>query len=293
MVKEDFFKMAHQFLLNEDTNLISEEKYRDFLEAIIPKTKILIQLIRKYLKDKVSFHHVVKQLEPFMVYTNNISYKQYLIIRRYVIEKIKELKITNETNNTEFSILNNANYNIIKKPSILMSLVAEKQEMDHILLDIYKLQNQSNPHEMLKNIYELDNGNFYFEVLQSIMYSLLNPENLIETLAPIEDVTDVEKIKPDDCGTRYLAKKYTSIEELQKDNKDDEIFFDTTYDDTPYALFEKYKDEQKSMDNEMFTAFLIENLIKKHDCPPELAPQMAKNTHIGKKESRKWSLCYG
>ena len=284
MVKEDFFKMAHQFLLNEDTNLISEEKYRDFLEAIIPKTKILIQLIRKYLKDKVSFHHVVKQLEPFMVYTNNISYKQYLIIRRYVIEKIKELKITNETNNTEFSILNNANYNIIKKPSILMSLVAEKQEMDHILLDIYKLQNQSNPHEMLKNIYELDNGNFYFEVLQSIMYSLLNPENLIETLAPIEDVTDVEKIKPDDCGTRYLAKKYTSIEELQKDNKDDEIFFDTTYDDTPYALFEKYKDEQKSMDNEMFTAFLIENLIAKHDCPPELAPQMAKTLISGKKK---------
>ena len=284
MVKEDFFKMAHQFLLDENINMISDNKYKDFLEAVIPKTKTIIQLIRNYLKDKVSFYHVINQLEPFMIYSHNISYKQYLFIRRHIIEKIKELKILNENKNADLSFLNNANYSINKKPQMLMSLLAEKQESDHMILELYKLKENMSTQEMLKNIYDLDNGNFYFEVLQSIMYSLLNPENLIESLTTIEDVTDIEKIKPEVCGTRYLAKKYKSIEEMQKDNKEDSIYFDIEYDDTPYVLFEKYKAEQQNMENDLFTNFLIENLVAKHDCPPEQAPQMAKNLISGKKE---------
>ena len=48
----------------------------------------------------------------------------------------------------------------------------------HLTTFIYPSSNPSSaPVEL--NIYDLDNGNFYFEVLQSIMYSLLNPENFL------------------------------------------------------------------------------------------------------------------
>jgi hypothetical protein len=52
--KREFLTNIQEFLLSEDTEF-DEEKYKHFLEVIIPKTKTLIRIIRKYIRDKVSF----------------------------------------------------------------------------------------------------------------------------------------------------------------------------------------------------------------------------------------------
>jgi len=281
-VKENFFKQMHQFLLDENAVALTDDKYHDFLENIIPKTKVLTEIVRKYVKDKLSFYHVIKEMQPFMVYSDNISYKQYLSVRKLIIDKIKQLKMNNEQSNDDLLFIKNAKFNVNNKRGTVALLLNEKENIAQNVLDLYKLNEKSSTHESIKNMYDMDQGKLYFEVLQSIMYSLLNPENLVFSLSNVEDVTEVEKIKPDNCGTKYLSKKYTSIEDLQEDNEKD-IFFDFPLDDTPYSILEKYKDEQEKMDETLFMNFLTENLIAKHECLDEKAPELAKTLISGKK----------
>jgi hypothetical protein len=50
-------------------------------------------------------------------------------------------------------------------------------------------------------------------------------------------------LKSSDCSRKYLAKHYTTISSLQKDNTFEDIFFDKDLDDTPYSIIEKYSKE--------------------------------------------------
>ncbi|NBX72544.1 hypothetical protein EBQ91_06525 [bacterium] len=61
----EFLANIKEYLLDE--NLQNDpDKYRRFLNAVVPKTRVLFRLIRKYIKDKLSFVEVVKELEPFL-----------------------------------------------------------------------------------------------------------------------------------------------------------------------------------------------------------------------------------
>jgi len=96
-------------------------------------------------------------------------------------------------------------------------------------------------------------------------------------------MTDIEKIKAKDCVRRYLAKNYNSMKDLEKDNNNDEVYYDTELDDTPYDIVKKYKDEQKKMSPADFIEYFAENLIQKHDCPPHMAKELASTIISGKK----------
>jgi hypothetical protein len=117
------------------------------------------------------------------------------------------------------------------------------------------------------------------------MTALHMPKSLSELFeeSPIDDMTQAEKIKSRDCHKRVLAKKYNSIADLQKDNNKD-VFYDKEYDDTPYEIMKKYKDDQDKMSPEKFERFLAENLVQKHDASRETAPELAKQMIKGKKE---------
>jgi hypothetical protein len=63
----------------------------------------------------------------------------------------------------------------------------------------------------------------------------------------IDELDKYEKVGANDCIRRFLAKKYSSIASLQKDNSVEELFYDKEYDDTPYSILKKYEDERKKM----------------------------------------------
>ena len=80
-----------------------------------------------------------------------------------------------------------------------------------------------------------------------------------------------------------MTKRYSTVRELQNDNNVDEIFYDKDLDDTPYNIMKKYEDDKKKMLPELFLPFLAENLKEKHDCPPDLADDLAASLIRGKK----------
>ena len=289
--KKEFLTNIQEFLLSDEINF-DDDKYKHFLEVIIPKTKTLIRIIRKYIKDKVSFVDVVNYLEPFMVYSNDISYKQYLEIRFFIKEKINELKRTFVEKSNKYSIIRTNKYNVEQNANSIIKLLNEKKEMNDAFFENYKFLSKTKENtslssvEILSKILQLDNGGLFTNLLKTLLIPLMTPNNLMDILSKpnVEEMSDVEKVKATDCTRRYLSKYYESIKDLQKDNNNnDEVFYDKEFDDTPYDIMKQYKDEEKKMLADDFLEYLAENLVQKHDCPREISKELASTLILKKK----------
>ena len=288
--KREFLTNIQEFLLSDDMEF-DEDKYKHFLEVIIPKTRTLIRIIRKYIKDKVSFMDVVNYLEPFLVYSNDISYKQYLEIRFFIKEKINEIKRTFVEKSNKYSIIRTNKYNVETKSNSLLKLLNEKKEINDAFLENYKFLSKDRENtklssiEILSKIVHLDNGELFINLLKTLLIPLMTPNNLMDILSKpnVNEMTDVEKIKPTECHRRYLSKYYDSLKDLQKDNNNDEVHYDKEMDDTPYDIMKNYKDEEKKMLPDEFLDYLAENLVQKHDCPREFSKELASTLILKKK----------
>lgn len=295
---DDFLNTMRHYTLSDDIMRMvnnddndDDDKFEQFLRTIIPKTRTLIRIVRKHIKDKLSFISVVQSLEPFMVYSNDISYKQYLEIRFFIIEQIKARKEELEKKRKDFSFLTTTNLLTMQTETLpIIRLLIEKKDALELLLNGYKfpekelLEKSHSSLEVLEKIIKIDNGVLFGKLVSSLMSSLMTPDSLTSIFegGPIDDMDRLEKIKASDCNRRILTKRYASISELQKDNNAD-AYYDKEFDDTPYHILDKYKDDKKKMLSERFTGFLAENLVQKHDCPRDLSMDLAKRLISGKK----------
>ena len=307
--EKNAFANFHEFLLGED--ILDDDKYTKFLETIIPKKKILIGLINKYATNKFSFHNYLQNLEPFSIYSNDITSKpltdtegnvisgsgEYNDIRKFIKEQIKNYKIQYETRYQEYlNIQKNKNKNRHKrhegeKKNNILHLINEREtEIAEAFLKHYKISNKNkevkmNSHETLLQILKHDNGNLYNTIISSILISLVTPENILGVLMePNIEEDDYEKVSSKDCSTRYLAKKYSSINGLTDDNNVEELYYDEKLDDTPYEIIEKYASDRKSMSAIVFFDFLKENLIQKHNTSIEAADELTRTLIANKKK---------
>lgn len=282
--KNGLFNGIHEFILDKDSYYSENNKFHQFLETIIPKTKTILKLFRKYIRNKFSFIDVVQQFEPFMIYTSDISYKQYMEIRFFIKESINEYKQNENTKKKDFLLFKNSKYNVDKLPNMIRRILTEKKEFTDLFQHTYTFLNKDkhnyelSSQEILLRMLQTDNCLLYTDLITSLLASLIVPNSIIDVITNpnIDDITELEQIKPNDCTKRVLAKIYSSVSDLQKDNNKDEIWIDPTLDDTPYDILKKYKDEQKHMMPDIFIEFLVENLIQKHDCPANYATELAK-----------------
>jgi hypothetical protein len=78
------------------------DKFAKFLRTVIPKTRVIFRLLRKYIKNKMSFVEIVKELEPFLVYSEDIAFNQFKEIRYYIKQKMTEYIKRNEERAEQF-----------------------------------------------------------------------------------------------------------------------------------------------------------------------------------------------
>lgn len=282
-----FLSKMTEYVL-DDANKNDPNKFERFLNTVFPKTNLLLRLIQKYIRNKLSFVEVVGALEPFMIYTSDITYKQYSSeIRFFIKTRINEIKKELQEKYNDFQRLKNTKYDVVREVLPMLRLLMEKKEIMDLFLKSYQfkdkddLQKTMSSYEIAQKIISIDNGRLFSTLLSSLMMSLRTPNNLAVLMD--DDMGKNEKIKATDCGQKRLTKKYDSIEALQKDNYKDEVFYDKDYDNTPYDIMQKYKDDQKKMLSEKFVKYLEENLVQKHDCPREKAPELAQTLILGKK----------
>jgi len=285
--QKHIFSNIHEFTL--DSDIREENKYHKFLETIIPKTRSLISMVQKYNTNKMSLYDYVSKLEPFFIYTSDLSYKQYNDIRFYVKEQIQQYKINFEKNYNHFLNIKKTLQSDNELTNNILHLINEKNiSITDSFYQNYRIliknkQIFMNSHETLLQMLKSDNGKLYNTIISSILISLITPENVLSIISePNIDNDEYKKVSANDCSTRYLSKKYDSINKLTNDNGK-ELYFDEELDDTPYNILDKYKNEQNSMSNDVFFSFLKENLIQKHNTSKESAEELTKTIIANKK----------
>jgi hypothetical protein len=281
------------FVLSDDIAVSDDAgTYRDFLNVILPRTRTLIRAMQPYLKHDISLYAFVKQLEVFGVFARDITYKQFNDIRYFLKEHIKTVKKQYFEREHEYKTLRNYKSRESLKPPKILSVFSEKRDVYDYLTNVYKTEtDQINRTlfnaEILQDIILYDHAEVFVNLLSTMMISLMTPDALmaVTQMAKKGDQPDMganERIRPKDCARRYVAKKYTSIKDLQRDNQSEDVFYDAEYDETPYAIIKSYADQRRKLSPEDFRAFLEETLKYKHECPPNLAQEMAQTLIEGK-----------
>jgi hypothetical protein len=248
--------------LNEDG-----EKFEKLLSVLIPPTRALFRHVRKYLKYKLNMHDIVKELEPFCVYNDDICYDQYKEFRFYIIQQIKEFKKQYKENEKQFQDFRLNKLSQEQKMNVIERMVFNEKTLYDYIIDGYKLKGHLSNTELLTYIMKNDGFRLLYDILTfNSMKTLMSAEDILAEFVPaqIDDHGANEKIKPKDCVRRFLSKKYDNLHEMAKENGEEDIYFDSEYDDTPYGILSEYKKEKDSMDARLFRDFLKENIKNKH-----------------------------
>jgi len=151
MEKEDKITLLNgiqSFALDPNMNIErfeQNEKLKQLLDVIIPKTRFLIRFIRKHIKDKISFMEIVKTLEPYMVYSSDINYQHYMEIRFFMKERITEIKKQLLAKAKDFDLLRNTKYRVMQYPNTVLKLLDDKKVVSDAFFQSYAfLQDKFN-----------------------------------------------------------------------------------------------------------------------------------------------------
>lgn len=284
-----FLKAIKEYELDEEVLAQEgEEAYEKFLNVVIPTTRVLIQMIRKYITNRLSVVEVVQALQPFAIYTKDISYRQHDEIRYFIKERIRQFVKEYAEKKDQMNLLLNMKYGVRSVLPIIKSLLTDSTEpffAKNYRIPLSGTDAIANS-EWIHQIYHTDFAVLFTKLMHLDAIHLTTPEGLLDALKTspeIDDLTDLEKIKPGDCARRFLTKRYRSLKDLQKDNMVEEVYYDKEFDKTPYSILERYANEKKKMEPEFFKEYLAENLIQKHDCPQNQSMELAETILQGKK----------
>jgi len=289
---------------NYVTNIPSEELqglskndiYKKYVEAIVPKTRILFNLMKKYINGKLSIVDVVGYLEPFLIYTDDLTYNQYKEIVEFIDSKISQYNKEMIEFSRIFKMISNIKqHSLTQSKAFSILMILSKGYHDEVLETGYQLtipiENTSNS-EILRKLILKDYSRLYTSALSHQNLKLMYP-------ADVNDIFDDEKKKNDNklkedekedkCENITIAKFYTSLEELEGDN-DTLIYFDKKYDKTNYGLMEEdnkkggYAQQLINLTPEKLKEYIIEDQIKKNNLTEDDALYIADTLIDGSKK---------
>jgi len=255
----------------------NEEIYSSFINKIVPKTKIIFELMKKYITGRLSIVEVVSYLEPFLIYTDDLTYMQYKEINSFIDEKISDFNKKYIERSRLFQSLMKKSQNIVfLDNSYSVITLLKNQEYKSEIMDLYnipplerdvsslKFSDYTNS-EILKKIILRDYGRLYTSAISIENVPLMLPSEysaLFEREKEIINKKYEDEQKNDTCGPIIISKKYNSIEELTEDNNK-KIYFDKKYDKTNYGLLDSYEKEILTMAPEDLRIHIMNDLKKK------------------------------
>ena len=260
--------------LSEDDKrgLTKSEIYNQFIETIIPRTRVLFNLMKKYIIGKYSIIDVVSYLEPFLIYTDNLTYQQYRDIVSFIYEKISTYNKNLIERSKLFYSLKNLNMDAKLLPFSafpVMNIVSDKNGKRRELFDDYDIDvddkiNHYTNNEILRKIILRDSSELYSTTIILQNLHLRYPEQFTsifenEKLQTDKNIKNETESSINSCMKKVIAKLYFSREELLNDN-DRQIYFDKKYDDTNYGVLDDYEKDMFTKTPEEFILFLTNKL---------------------------------
>jgi hypothetical protein len=271
----NYLKHATQYVLSDDNN--DPEKYKKYLDIITPKTKVLFNLIKKHIDGDLSFTSVVKYLQPFLIYLDDISFKQYQDIVQFVETRIRDYRKSFAEKKELFSRLSQKTNNNFVYESLLYNILKGRHDMSDYILEEYGFNvnssykfkgnlsesNVLSNSEIMTKMMDTDYTRLYNASVSVLNNDLLTPFDFEELLDQKQQEFDknIEKEKADnECKSYVLSKRYIDLDELNADNGIP-VYFDRKYDSTVYDIIKEYDVEMSQMEPVAFKTFLIDQLI--------------------------------
>ena len=298
--ENDFVNGIKNYLINfseeETKGMTRSQKYSSFINSIVPKIRVIFNLMKKYINGKLSIVDVVSYLEPFLIYSDDLTFKQYQEIVAFIDEKISGFN----KSMIEFSRIFKA-----------LSMIKQTQVIKSKAFTIIDIVSNSLRDDVFETGYQLDNPEETFtnsEILRKLIlkdYSKLYTTSLafenIKLMFPndVSEIFDLEKSnnnkllkkeeEKDKCQTITIAKMYTSLEQLQNDDNQ-LIYFDKKYDKTNYGIMEE-QDEKKgyakaviNFTPEKLKEYIVSDQVKKNGLSEEKANYFAETLIDGNKK---------
>ena len=281
---ETFLKHVHNFTIDQNLNQSdSDDKYNNFLNAVIPKTKILFDLIKPHLTGKLSIPDILTYMEPFMIYLEDLNAQQYHDMNDFIREKIAEYMKKYSTKSREYAAIKGTQ-NVLF-PS-LIKILDENANVRTKVLDVYgftdTIMNMSNA-DFIKRINAIDNGVLYNNAIAFISRSLMiadgardmadidiylnqqtekaQAKTAAKTAKSKKNDFPVEMPTSSECNKfKVITKRYIELDELTEDNGK-EIYYDKKYDTTNYEIGELFKADSTMPLNEQIQHY-IGKLVK-------------------------------
>ena len=293
---DKYLKYKTEYILSDDNN--DPDKFQKYLNIVIPKTKDIFNMIKKYVTGRLTFIAVLDYLQPFLIYLDDITFKQYEDITKFIEQKILEYKKQYAESKEIFNKLS-AKDNTFYYEAILYKLLKSRQDNSDTIFKTYGFSETSYPYkgklsntdvlssaEIIKKMNDIDYTKLYNTSLSVINLDLFTPfdfDDLLDEKKEEYDKNIEENQKNNECKQYELTKRYIALEELNSDN-DIPIYVDKKYDNTVYDILNEYKTEQSEMDDVTFKNFLVDELVKNIGLKKNEARLEASHMIKGKRE---------
>ena len=252
-------KTINTILFKEKNNIDDRsinETYVDFLNKMVPKTKsIFLSLIKNklQLQNCLSYHEIINYLEPFMIYNEHITYKQYEEILKFVEISCNNYLKRSIKNIFEMNGFLQLELKSYKVPSRLLNFFDKKDELEEMDKKWYSLTDDISPNEYMKKIIQSDNGRLLNDGITLSGVALIQTMDIDDKLNELKEKLDNDREKflndrENNCNVFTLAKRFKNIDELARDN--DTSVFDKEYDDTRYDIYNELSNI-KNMTNKL------------------------------------------
>ena len=248
----------------------NEEIYKRFLENMIPQTKILFKLVKKFIDEQgkgVSYLKIIEYLEPFLIYPDDITFKQYEQIVHYIEERILNLKRTFIDRTADIKEYLQEMYNGLTSngENNIFEIINNQDGISDDILNLYYLTPQMTIPYTLNRMMRLDSMKLYSDTIAISdidLYQPIDVENILRGATRENEGKIQEEQKNDDCGNLVLAKHYFDIDDLREDDNKPDVFFDEKYDVTRYDIDDEFAEQKESMSNDEYREFLMQHLIR-------------------------------
>ena len=92
-------------------------------------------MVKKYIDEKLTLSEIVKEMEPFLIYSDDLTYKQYREMNSFIKGKINEYKKSFVAKNRDFRALQSGKKFADKTwYSIFNVLKKQKKEVGTVLI---------------------------------------------------------------------------------------------------------------------------------------------------------------
>jgi len=296
----DFLSDIKEYVLNSE--ITDADRYAEYLRIIVPRTRVLFDLVKKHLTGSLALSEILDYLEPFMVYHRDLTYRQYTDMVAFLRERIRDHKRNYALVKTQCDKVRTHNYGVIYLGiSVMYNLLVSGKENDatngNSVFETYgfskeqyniggdtafqradpadaevRLRRALSPSELLHRMLVADNARLYMCAVAKLNLELLTSFDfalLLNQQTQKFKQRKAEEEGKNKCANITIAKQYLPDTDELEDDNDVDIAFDRKFDRTNYKFLEKYDSQRDSMPREEFVLFLKEEIKRELNVPDD------------------------